>query len=130
MTLERVLCVEDDSSIQAVAILALEQVGGLTVAMCSSGEEALKTATDFAPDLILLDVMMPGMDGPETLKQLRELPALAHVPVVFMTARTQPDEVQGYLALGAVHVIPKPFDPMQLAAQLREIWAETRSKIC
>lgn len=123
MNLERVLYVEDDKSIQAVARLALETVGGLNVCICSCGEEAVQVGADFAPQLILLDVMMPGMDGPETLRQLRKQSALACVPVVFMTARTQDSEVQGYLALGAVDVIPKPFDPMQLASQVRGIWA-------
>ena len=73
-------------------------------------------------DVIVLDVMMPGMDGPETLKQLRTFPALADTPVVFMTAKVQPQEVQGYLNLGALGVIAKPFDPMTLAEQLRAIW--------
>lgn len=123
MSLDRVLYVEDDKSIQAVARLALETVGGLDVCICSCGEEAVQVGADFAPQLILLDVMMPGMDGPETLRQLRKQSALASVPVVFMTARTQDSEVQGYLALGAVDVIPKPFDPMQLASQVRGIWA-------
>lgn len=123
MTLERVLYVEDDKSIQAVAQLALEAVGGLTLCVCTSGEEALEKAPGFAPQLILLDVMMPGMDGPETMQKLRLLPELAAVPVVFMTARTQGRDVQGYLELGARDVIPKPFDPMQLARQVQAIWA-------
>ncbi|TVP54840.1 MAG: response regulator [Halomonadaceae bacterium] len=126
MDLERVLYVEDDKSIQAVAQLALETVGGLQVCICSSGEEALDKGPGFSPQLILLDVMMPGMDGPETLIQMRQLPALAKVPVVFMTARTQESEVQGYLAQGAMEVIPKPFDPMQLANQVRAIWTDHR----
>ncbi|MDX1589467.1 MAG: response regulator [Oleiphilaceae bacterium] len=123
MSLERVLYVEDDKSIQAVAQLALETVGNLKLCICSSGEEALQRAVDFAPQLILLDVMMPGMDGPETLRRMRNEPALASIPAVFMTARTQQSEVQAYLELGAVDVIPKPFDPMQLADRVKSIWA-------
>lgn len=123
-TLQRVLYVEDEPDIQAVARLALEVVGGLTVKTCSSGEQALNEAPGFAPELVLLDVMMPGMDGPGTLKALRELPSLAAVPVVFMTAKVQPQEVAHYTALGALGVIAKPFDPMTLAEQVRRLWSQ------
>jgi two-component system, OmpR family, response regulator len=122
--LQRVLYVEDEPDIRAVARLALEVVGGLTVRTCSSGEEALREAPAFAPELILLDVMMPGMDGPGTLQALRALPVLADVPVVFMTAKVQPQEVAAYIALGALGVIAKPFDPMALAQQVRELWGQ------
>ena len=121
-TLQRILYVEDEPDIQAVAKLALEMVGGFTVKVCSSGEEAMRVAEAFAPDMILLDVMMPGMDGPSTLKALRALPALAEVPVAFMTAKVQPAEIAQFRALGARDVIPKPFDPMTLADQVRAIW--------
>lgn len=121
-TLQRILYVEDEPDIQAVAKLALEMVGGFTVKICSSGEEALREVETFAPDMILLDVMMPGMDGPGTLKALRALPSLADVPVAFMTAKVQPAEVAHYRALGARDVIAKPFDPMALASQVRAIW--------
>jgi two-component system, OmpR family, response regulator len=121
-TLQRILYVEDEPDIQAVAKLALEMVGGFTVKVCSSGEEALREAAAFAPDMILLDVMMPGMDGPSTLKALRELPSLAELPVAFMTAKVQPAEVAHYRTLGARDVIAKPFDPMTLASQVRAIW--------
>jgi two-component system OmpR family response regulator len=121
-TLQRILYVEDEPDIQAVAKLALEMVGGFTVKICSSGEEALREAVIFAPDLILLDVMMPGMDGPTTLSALRALPELTAVPVLFMTAKVQPQELARYKSLGALGVIPKPFDPMNLAGQVRMIW--------
>jgi len=120
--LQRVLYVEDEPDIQAVAKLALEMVGGLTVKICASGEEALSEVIGFGPDMILLDVMMPGMDGPSTLKALRALPAIATLPVAFMTAKVQPAEVAYYKSLGALDVIPKPFDPMTLASQVRAIW--------
>ena len=120
--LSRILYVEDEPDIQAVARLALEALGGYTVEICSSGTDAISRAPDFLPQLILLDVMMPGMDGPTTLKKLRELALFANTPVVFMTAKVQPAEVAGYKALGAVDVIPKPFDPMTLAAQVQAIW--------
>jgi two-component system, OmpR family, response regulator len=121
-SLQRILYVEDEPDIRAVARLALEMVGGFTVKICNSGSEALAEAEGFAPELILLDVMMPGMDGPSTLQALREKPSLAAVPVAFMTAKVQPAEVAQYKALGALDVIPKPFDPMALAGQVRAIW--------
>lgn len=121
-TLQRILYVEDEPDIQAVARMALELVGGFQVKVCSSGEEALREVHAFAPDLILLDVMMPGMDGPGTLKALRALPGCADAPVAFMTAKVQPNEVAHYQALGALGVIAKPFDPMALAGQVRQIW--------
>jgi len=122
MTLQRILCVEDEPDIQAVARMALELVGGFQVHVCSSGDEALREVSAFKPDLILLDVMMPGMDGPGTLKALRTLDSVAAVPVVFMTAKVQPNEVTQYRALGALDVIAKPFDPMALPGQVRAIW--------
>jgi CheY-like chemotaxis protein len=120
--LQRILYVEDEPDIRAVAKLALEMVGGFTVKICESGEIALREGADFEPDLILLDVMMPGIDGPTTLKGLREMPALAQVPAVFMTAKVRPAEVAHYKSLGALDVLPKPFDPMTLASQVRAIW--------
>ena len=120
--LQRILYVEDDPDIQAIAVMVLETIHGYTLEVCSSGNEALQKAEAFNPDLILLDVMMPNMDGPETLERLREFPTLAMTPVVFMTAKVQPQEVQAYLDIGAVGVIAKPFDPMTLVDQLREIW--------
>ncbi|MCK9386982.1 MAG: response regulator [Sulfuritalea sp.] len=120
--LTRILYVEDEPDIQAIARLALETLGGFTVEICSSGGEALVRAPDFKPQLILLDVMMPGMDGPTTLAKLREIPGFAATPIVFMTAKVQPSEVAGYKASGAVDVIPKPFDPMTLSSQVQTIW--------
>ena len=120
--LARILYVEDESDIRAIAQMALEAVGGFTVIACASGSEALATAPSANADLLLLDVMMPGMDGPSTLKALRELPATANTPVIFMTAKVQAAEVAQYRELGAIDVIHKPFDPMELAAQINRIW--------
>lgn len=121
--LTRILYVEDDPDIQAIAMMVLETINGFTLEACSGGSEALAKAVAFNPDLVLLDVMMPGMDGPETLKGLRAFPELVNTPIVFMTAKVQPQEVEGYLSLGAVGVIAKPFDPMTLAQELRDIWS-------
>ncbi len=125
--LQRVLYVEDEPDIQAVAKLALEVVGGLTVQVCSNGDEALSSAPGFAADLLLLDVMMPGMDGPTTLGKLRELAAYADTPAVFMTAKVQPSEVAHLKSLGAIEVIAKPFDPMSLATTLKQLYASTQA---
>jgi two-component system OmpR family response regulator len=120
--LTRILYAEDEPDIQTVARLALEMVGGFVVEICNNGREALEKAPGFAPQLILLDMMMPEMDGVTTLSHIKATPALAGVPVVFMTAKVQPSEVAHFKALGAVDVIPKPFDPMTLADTVRSIW--------
>tara|TARA_R110002049_G_scaffold10820_12_gene52529 strand:+ start:39 stop:428 length:390 start_codon:yes stop_codon:yes gene_type:complete len=121
-TLERVLYVEDEPDIRSIAKLALETIGGFTVLTCASGEEALREVESFSPDIILLDVMMPGMDGPSVLRALRALPGLTAVPVAFMTAKVQPAEVEHFRSLGALDVIAKPFDPMTLPEHVRSIW--------
>lgn len=123
-TISRVMYVEDEPDIQAVARIALQTVGGLTTMICSSGEEALREMGPFQPDLVLLDVMMPGMDGPGTLAAMRSRSELARIPVVFITAKVQPTEVMHYKSLGALDVLAKPFDPMTLAAQVRGIWSK------
>jgi CheY-like chemotaxis protein len=120
--LRKLLYVEDEADIRAVAQIALEVVGGFTVKLCSSGEEALQRAPEFQPDLILLDVMMPGMDGPTTLQAMRAVPTLAATPAVFMTAKVQPAEIAHFKSLGALDVIAKPFDPMTLSETVRQIW--------
>ncbi|MEM8996920.1 MAG: response regulator [Acidobacteriota bacterium] len=122
-TLKRILLVEDEADIQTVARLALEDIGGFEVAVCASGEEAVERGPAFDPQLILLDYMMPGMDGRGTMEAFRSLPPLRVVPVVFLTARAQLDEVEEYHRLGAIEVIVKPFDPMTLAEQVEEIWS-------
>jgi CheY-like chemotaxis protein len=120
--LNRILYVEDDADIRTIAAMALEAVGGFSVVSCSSGMEALAAAPEARCDLILLDVMMPGMDGLATLDALRRLPGTAATPVIFMTAKVQASEVQTYMSIGATGVISKPFDPMTLSDQVREIW--------
>jgi len=118
---QKILYVEDEPDIQAIAKVALETIGGFTVRICSSGREALETIGEFNPDCILLDVMMPGMDGPATLKALRQLPGFATTPIVFLTAKVQPQEVAAFKALGALDMISKPFNPLTLASTLRQI---------
>ena len=120
--LDRILHVDDEPDIREVAKLALEGIGGFTVEACASGEEALEVATRFKPDLILLDVMMPIMDGPSTLRALRDDDETAHIPIAFMTAKVQKLEIAAFKELGAIDVIEKPFDPMTLADQVEAIW--------
>lgn len=120
--LARILSVEDEADIRVVLRLTLESVGGFSVKCCASGAEAIAIAAQFAPDLLLLDVMLPVMDGPATLRALRGLPGLANTPAIFVTARAQPEDTASLVALGAIGVITKPFNPMALPGVLREIW--------
>lgn len=120
--LKRILHVEDDPSIQMVTRVALQSLGGFEVRCCSGGQEALDVVQSVDPDLILLDVMMPGMDGPSTLVQLKSLIDTRRVPVIFLTAKVQPQEQARYLELGAAGVIIKPFDPVKLPEQVRQLW--------
>ncbi len=120
--MKRILFVEDEQDIQEVAQLALEAIGGYTVEVCSSGAQALERVVEFAPDLILLDVMMPDMDGPTTLKALRKMPETANTPIIFMTAKSQAQEIQRFKKLSTLDVITKPFDPMALSDQIAGIF--------
>ena len=125
-TLQRILAVEDEPDIRAVLELCLHSLGGFTVLACRSGEEALAQAAGFGPDLLLLDVMMPVMDGPSTLRALREDPGLAPVPAIFLTAKVQSKEVEFLNGLGAAGVVAKPFDPTTLCAEILGIWARSQ----
>ena len=119
MSAVRVLHVDDEPDIREVVEISLGLDPNFAVRGCASGNEALAAAAEWSPNLILLDVMMPGMDGPATLKHLRQSPETAAIPVVFMTARAQPRELEHFVSLGAEGVIAKPFDPMTLAASVR-----------
>lgn len=117
----RILYVDDEADIREVAQMSLELDPDFEVRTCATGPDALAEAAAWQPDLLLLDVMMPGMDGPAVFKQLRANPATAAVPVVFITARTQAAEVRVFIELGARGVLAKPFDPMALSMQVREL---------
>ncbi|GIW05389.1 MAG: response regulator [Dehalococcoidia bacterium] len=121
-TLAKILMIEDEPDIRAIAKLALEAVGGYTVELAESGADAIAAYERFQPDLVLLDVMMPGMDGIETLRRLRSAGGGREPAVVFMTAKVQRHEIEQYLALGALDVISKPFDPMTLSTVVQQIW--------
>lgn len=125
MTL-KILHVEDEPDIREVAAMALDLEGDIVLRAAASGPEALALLEDWTPDVVLLDVMMPGMDGPTVLAELRKRPKLRETPVIFMTARVQSSQVADYLSLGAVGVITKPFDPMTLGGGIRDILAGVR----
>ena len=121
-----ILVVDDDDDAREVMRRTL-RAGGLSVVEARSGEEALSLVHEVNPSIITLDVMMPGLDGPDTLQELRKLPGMDAKPVIFMTAKVMDSEVQRSLDLGAIGVIPKPFDPMSLAQQVTTIWQESDS---
>ena len=120
--LNKIMVVEDDPDIQLITRLGLEICGKYAVLVCSSGPEAVQSAAAFAPDLILLDMMMPGMDGLATMDALRKLPGLAATPTIFLTANAQDRLRQDLLQRGALGVILKPVEPQGLVDQIRTIW--------
>jgi two-component system OmpR family response regulator len=119
MTDIRILLVDDEPDIREVVDVSLGLDREFKMRACASGADALVMAAEWSPTLILLDVMMPLMDGPATLANLRKNPRTVHIPVVFLTARTQTDEIAQYISLGAQGVLSKPFNPMTLAASVR-----------
>jgi two-component system, OmpR family, response regulator len=119
---QSVLYVDDDADICSVVQATLRLVPGLQVQTADCGKRAIDIAHEFRPDLVLMDVMMPGLDGPSTFKRLRESVLLADIPVVFMTAKVLPAEISQLLQLGAIGVIVKPFDPLKLYSELLALW--------
>ena len=126
--LTRIMHVDDARDIRDVVRLALETLGGFTIESCESGDAAVAKASAFGPELLLLDDMMPGMDGPATFRRLRQMPELKNTPVLFMTAQAMPEDIARLEALGAMAVIPKPFDPLTLADRVRMLWARGRAE--
>lgn len=121
-SLARILCVDNDPDMRALLAFALGQIGGLQVAVCASGAEAIETAARFSPDLMLLDDVMPEMDGPTTLRNLRLIKTLSDVPALFLTATDAAGELERRAGAASVGVLTKPFDPMTLAATVRAAW--------
>jgi DNA-binding response OmpR family regulator len=120
-----ILVVDDDPDIRRIAALSLERIGGFRVSLAANAKEALELAIRDPPDLLLLDVSMPGTDGPTILAALRANPATEHVPVVFLTAISSDDQIARLSALGVVDVISKPFDLVGLPARIRDIFSRT-----
>ena len=121
MSLHKIIIVEDEADIQKILQLGLEQIAGFCVEVCSSGHELLQKIDEFQPDLVLLDVMMEGMDGPSTLHKLREIGN--STPCIFLTAKSEPDEIERFLNMGAIGVLNKPFDLAKLPEDIRRIWS-------
>ncbi|CAD7337885.1 MULTISPECIES: response regulator [Sphingomonadaceae] len=117
----RILYVDDEADLREIAVMSLELDPEIQVRTAASGAEALEQAKQWQPALILLDVMMPGMDGPATLARLRADPDTSEIPAAFITAKTHPRHVTDLKALGARAVLAKPFDPMSLAANVRTL---------
>ncbi len=122
MPLKKILYAEDDLDIQEITILVLQLIGGVEVTAYNDGFQALSHVQAVKPDLIMLDVMMPVMDGPTTLAHLRADPETAYIPVVFFTARALPEDIAHYTALGALGVIGKPIDATSLPQRIKELW--------
>lgn len=118
----KVLLIDDEDDIRKVAELSLRAVGKFETCVATGGREGMEIARSEQPDLILMDMMMPELDGLGTLAELRQDPALAGIPVIFMTAKVQESEVEHYLSEGAIGVIKKPFDPMLLASEVRRLF--------
>jgi CheY-like chemotaxis protein len=116
----KILIIDDEDDIREVAALSLESVAGWTVAVASSGPQGLARAIEQQPDAILLDVMMPGMDGPTTFRELRNHPATAKIPVLLLTAKVQASDQRRFAGLGVEAILFKPFDPLTLSTQIAE----------
>jgi CheY-like chemotaxis protein len=114
----RVLIIDDEEDIRQVAALSLETIAGWDVEMACSGAQGLLRAIEYQPDPILLDVMMPGMDGPTTFRELRKNPATANIPVLLLTAKVQCSDQRRFADLGVRAVLFKPFDPLTLSTQI------------
>ena len=122
----KLLHVEDDADIREIAEMALSLSGEYDVVQCETGEIALAYVENYTPDVILLDMMMPGMTGRQTLEKMREKPEFADVLAIFMTARAQHAEIDELLAIGAADVISKPFDPIALGDQIKQAMEKAR----
>ncbi len=120
--MQRILLADDEPDILEVSKIALETVGGFEVEVCSSGAELLQLLPEFRPDLIIMDVLMPDMAGPEVLSRVRQLPDYSGIPVIFLTGVANGIELKALRDSGAADVILKPFDPMTLADRVDGIW--------
>lgn len=127
--LKTICYIDDADELRLMVSTVLEKIHGYTILVFTSGEEALEKIGDFNPDLILLDMWMPpNMNGIETFQAFQKQPHLQNIPVIFLTGQVEQDEVQKYTALGAIGVIAKPFNPMQLGAVINQIWQQFHAK--
>ena len=123
----RILYVDDEPDLREIAVMSLELAADFEVRECASGMDALAEAARWQPDIVLLDVMMPGLDGPETSRRLREQSDTAHIPFAFITAKAQPADIEARMSVGALAVIAKPFGPIKLADKVRVLLSGTAS---
>ncbi|WP_216638462.1 response regulator [Endozoicomonas arenosclerae] len=126
--LKNVLYVEDDSDIRELVKIALNSLGNYHVDTCVNGKDALEKCKTLKPQLVLLDVIMPGISGPNVFQELQQIQHYQTVPVIFLTAKNQEEEIEEYLELGAAGVISKPFDPVELPRQINDIWNDYHQK--
>ncbi|HEY2038477.1 MAG TPA: response regulator [Edaphobacter sp.] len=118
--MQRILIIDDEDDIREVASLSLEATAGWKVVTANSGAQGIELATSHQPDAILMDVMMPGMDGPTTFRKMQQIPAIAHIPVLLLTAKVQGIDKRRFADLGVAAILFKPFDPLTLADQIAE----------
>ena len=128
ITMQRILLADDEPDILEISRIALETVGGFEVSVCSSGGALLERLGEFEPDIIVVDVLMPDMSGPEVLEEIRRRPEFDAVPVVYLTGMVQEEELKSLRDTGAADVILKPFDPMTLADRINGIWEGVASE--
>lgn len=124
--LNRIICADDEADMRMLIKMSLENVGGYEVMVCSSGQELLDKITHWNPELVILDAVMPGMDGLETLKQLRIQDKYAETPVIFMTGKAREREHE-FKDAGALGVVTKPFDPIYLAQDVQKLWESSHN---
>ena len=128
--MKSILMVDDDATIRRIAEISLTRIGKWHVRTAHSGLDALAQLQDFTPDLIMLDVMMPEMDGPSTYNKIKSMPQFSRIPIVFMTAKVQKHELQAYFDSGISGVIQKPFDPVRLPVEIKEIYERAMIDRC
>lgn len=128
ISLQRILLADDEPDILEIARIALETVGGFEVSVCSSGKKLIERLYEFEPDLVIVDVLMPDMTGPEVFEEIRRRPEFDAVPVIYLTGVIQEEELEDLRKTGITEVILKPFDPMTLADRINDVWKGTHGK--
>lgn len=126
--LRKILYVDDDPDLREIARISLERSGEYTVLTAANGRQALAFIPGFRPDLIIIDVIMPDMDGPATVEEIRKIPGGVDIPVAFLTSRLEQQDCDEYRRIGALGVLAKPIRPSQLALQIRQLWEQRRIK--
>lgn len=125
--LNKILYAEDEPDIRTIVETVIQAMSDYDIKICENGKILMDCVEKYSPDLVLLDVMMPEMDGPTTFKNLQENPKTKNIPVIFMTAKAQVHEIKAFLDSGVIGIITKPFDPVQLCSRINELWDEFNS---